>query len=69
MPEHSIPASFNEHSIRNAKWLGKDFRLSIGECLYLQVRKSSKTWLVRRRIDGKVSVTTIEQHQKRSINY
>ncbi len=62
MPEHSIPASFNEHAIRNAKWLGKDFRLSIGECLFLQVRKSSKTWLVRRRIDGKVSITTIGKY-------
>jgi len=62
MPEHIIPASFNEHAIRNAKWIGKDFRLSIGECLFLQVRKSSKTWLVRRRIDGKTSVTTIGKY-------
>jgi integrase len=62
MPEQIIPASFNEHAIRNFKWEGKDLRLSIGECLFLQVRRSSKTWLVRRRIDGKTSITTIGKY-------
>ncbi len=53
MPNYIIPTHYNEHAIRNFKWDEKDIRLSIGDCLMLQVRKSSKTWLVRRRINGK----------------
>jgi len=62
MPNYIIPTHYNEHAIRNFKWDGKDIRLSIGGCLMLQVRKSSKTWLVRRRINGKTSVTTLGKH-------
>ncbi|HCC80133.1 MAG TPA: hypothetical protein DEQ25_02005 [Methylophaga sp.] len=62
MPERSIPVSYNDHFIRNIKWEGKDKRLLIGDCLILQVRRSSKTWLVRRRIDGKASITTIGKY-------
>ena len=67
MPEQIIPASYNEQSIRSIKWNGNDTRLSIGDCLQLQVRKSSKTWLVRRRIDGKASVTTIGRYPQLSL--
>lgn len=62
MPEPIIPASYNEHFIKSLKWDGKDRRLLIGDCLILQVRRSSKTWLVRRRIDGKTSITTIGKY-------
>lgn len=67
MPEQIIPATINEQYIRGIKWGGKDLRLSIGECLFLQVRRSSKTWLVRRRIDGKTSVTTIGKYPDLSL--
>lgn len=67
MPEQIIPTSFNEHFIKNLKWDGKDTRLLIGDCLILQVRRSSKTWLVRRRIDGKASITTIGKHPELSL--
>ncbi len=67
MPEHIIPANYNEQTIRSIKWTGKDTRLSIGDCLLLQVRKSSKTWLVRRRIDGKTSITTIGKYPEVSL--
>lgn len=62
MHDRIIPTTYNEQTIRNIKWSGKDIRLSIGDCLLLQVRKSSKTWLVRRRIDGKASITTIGKY-------
>jgi len=62
MPDKIIPASYNEHFIKTLKWGGKDSRILVGECLILQVRKSSKTWLVRRRVDGKTSITTLGKH-------
>lgn len=67
MPDKIIPASYNEHSIKTLKWSGKDTRLIIGDCLLLQVRRSSKTWLVRRRINGKTSITTIGKHPDLSL--
>jgi len=67
MPDKIIPASYNEHSIKTLKWSGKDSRLLIGDCLILQVRRSSKTWLVRRRIDGKASITTIGKYPELSL--
>ena len=67
MPDKIIPASYNEHSIKTLKWSGKDSRLLIGDCLILQVRRSSKTWLVRRRIDGKASITTIGKYPDLSL--
>tara|TARA_R110002050_G_scaffold57423_5_gene129275 strand:+ start:196967 stop:198046 length:1080 start_codon:yes stop_codon:yes gene_type:complete len=67
MPKQIIPASLNEHFIRDIKWNGKDTRLLIGDCLLLQVRRSSKTWLVRRRIEGKASVTTIGKYPDLSL--
>lgn len=67
MPEPIIPVSYNEHFIKNLKWEGKDIRVYLSDCLILQVRKSSKTWLVRRRIDGKASITTIGKHPGMSL--
>ncbi len=67
MPDKIIPATYNEHSIKTLKWDGKDRRLLIGECLMLQLRRSSKTWLVRRRINGKASITTIGKHPDLSL--
>lgn len=67
MPNYIIPTHYNEHAVRDFKWRGKDVRLTIGDCLLLQVRKSSKTWLVRRRINGKTSITTIGKHPELSL--
>jgi len=67
MPEQIIPANYNEQFIRSIKWNGKDTRLPIGDCLLLQIRKSSKTWLVRRRLDGKTSITTIGKYPDLSL--
>ncbi|WP_288356487.1 integrase family protein [uncultured Cycloclasticus sp.] len=67
MPTQIIPPSYNEHFIKTLRWDGKDQRISIGDCLFLQVRKSSKTWLVRRRLSGKTSVTTIGKHPDLSL--
>jgi len=67
MPDKIIPASHNEHFIKNLKWEGKDVRLYLSDCLIIQVRKSSKTWLVRRRVDGKASITTIGKHPDMSL--
>lgn len=67
MPNKIITASYNEHAIKAFKWSGKDTRLVVGDCLLLQVRKSSKTWLVRRRIGGKTSITTIGKHPEVSL--
>jgi len=67
MPEQIIPVSYNEHFIKTLKWDGKDVRLYLSDCLIMQVRKSSKTWLVRRRIDGKASITTIGKHPDMSL--
>jgi hypothetical protein len=67
MPERIIPASYNDHFIKSLKWDGKDTRLLIGDCLMLQLRKTSKTWLVRRRLDGEVSTTTIGKYPDMSL--
>jgi len=67
MPTKIIPANYNEHSIKSLKWDGKDERLLMGNCLILQLRRTSKTWLVRRRIGGKTSITTIGKHPEISL--
>jgi len=67
MSEKIIPAKYNEQIIRSIKWDGKDRRLSVGDCLLLQIRKSSKTWIVRRRIDGKASMSIIGKYPDLSL--
>jgi integrase len=49
----------NERDAKAAAWDGKDRRLAAGDGLYLLVRKSSKTWLYRRRHLGRETFTTI----------
>jgi len=44
---------------RLAKWDGKDFTLNDGNGLYLKIRKASKTWIIRRKREGKMRVTTL----------
>ncbi len=67
MPTKIIPVNYNEHSIKSLKWDGTDKRLLLGNCLILQLRRTSKTWLVRRRIGGKTSITTIGKHPEISL--
>jgi integrase len=52
--------AFTEDDAASARWEGVDYMLSAGDCLFLNVRKNSKTWLIRRRLpDGRMRVRTI----------
>lgn len=44
---------------RSAKWDGKDYTLNDGNGLYLKIRKSSKTWIIRRKREGQMRVATV----------
>lgn len=46
-------------AVEAAKWKGKDYRLADRDGLYLQVRRSSKTWIIRSRKGGRTSITTV----------
>lgn len=49
-----------EAGVRNLVWSGKDYRVGAGvPGLQLQVRKRSKTWLVRRQQAGKLRIHTL----------
>lgn len=54
--------ALNDTQVRAAKWDGKDYLLNDGNGLYLNVRRSSKTWIIRRRRDGKMRVTTVGKY-------
>ncbi len=54
--------ALNDTQIRAAKWDGKDYTLNDGNGLYLNVRRSSKTWIIRRKRDGKMRVTTLGKY-------
>jgi integrase len=49
----------NESDARALRWDGKDRLVSAGDGLFLNVRRSSKTWVTRRRINGKMRVHTL----------
>lgn len=49
----------NERDIKALRWDGKDRRFSLGDCLYLQVRNNSKTFLVIKRGKTRSSTTTL----------
>lgn len=48
-----------ERQAKAARWEGKDQLISAGDNLFLMVRKRSRTWLIRRRINGKMRVRTL----------
>lgn len=51
--------ALNDAQARAAKWTGKDYYLNDGNGLYLYVRKASKRWIIRRKRDGKMRVTSL----------
>jgi integrase len=52
----------NQSKINTLKWTGKDQLVSLGDSVYIRVRKSSKTYLIRKMINGKNSVTKLGKH-------
>lgn len=52
----------NQKEIDLLKHDGKDRQLSLGNSLYLNIRKNSKTYIIRKRIERKVRVTTLGKH-------
>lgn len=54
----------SERSIKSLKWSGKDEILNDGGGLYLNVRRSSKTFIVRKRQQGRMLVTTLGKWRK-----
>jgi len=51
----------NEKDIKALHWK-KDQRIALGNGLYLYVRKASKTYVFRKRVKGKASITTLGKH-------
>lgn len=51
--------ALNDAQVRAAKWDGKDYYLNDGNGLYLYVRKASKRWIIRRKRDGRMRVTSL----------
>ena len=57
-----------ERQAKATHWEGKDRLISAGDCLYLNVRKASKTWLIRRALpSGKMVVQTIGKYPTMSV--
>ena len=46
----------NEKQIKALTWV-KDKRITLGNGLYLNFRKSSKTYIIRKIVNGRVTVT------------
>ena len=51
-----------ERQAKAETWAGKDRLLSVGDGLCLNVRRSSKTWVTRRRIGGQMRVHTLGRY-------
>lgn len=49
----------NSRDIERAEFSGKDQSFSLGNGLYIRIRKSSKTFIHKSKIDGKVRVKTL----------
>lgn len=56
----------NEKDIKALRWK-KDQRIGLGNGLYLNIRKSSKTYIFRKRIKGNASITTLGKHPALSL--
>jgi integrase len=56
-----------ERDAKALKWDGKDRLVAFGDGLFLNVRKSSKTWVIRRRHGGKMEVTTLDKYPLMSV--
>jgi len=60
--------SFTERQAKAEQWDGKDRLVSAGDNLYLHVRRSSKTWIIRRTIKGKMTVRTLGKYPALRVN-
>lgn len=49
----------NEKSIQTLQWEGKDKVINLGPGLYIQVRRSSKSYIIRKTTNGKQHVITL----------
>lgn len=56
----------NEKDIKALKWV-KNQAISLGNGLYLNLRKSSKTYIIQKMINGKRQVVTIGKHPALSL--
>jgi integrase len=54
--------AFTERQAKAERWEGKDRLVSVGDGLYLNVRRSSKTWVTRHRQAGKWRITTLGRY-------
>ena len=52
----------NQGKINATKWTGKDQLISLGDSIYIRVRKSCKAYLIRKMINGKNSVINLGKH-------
>ena len=49
----------NEKDIQRLQWDGKDRRIRLDSGLYINIRRSSKTYLIRKMVNGKAQVITL----------
>ena len=52
-------ANLSETYVKSLKWSGKDQRISDGQGLYLNLRKTSKTWIIRKSFRGQNQIITL----------
>lgn len=52
-------SKLSETSVKALQWDGKDRRISDGQGLYMNLRKNSKTWIVRKSHSGKTHIITL----------
>lgn len=58
--------ALTERQAKAEAWTGKDRLLGAGDGLYLNIRRSSKTWIIRRASQGKMLVRTIGHYPEMS---
>ena len=51
--------NLSETFVKSLKWEGKDKGIGDGQGLYLNLRKNSKTWIIRKSHLGKTQIITL----------
>lgn len=64
---HMTILKLTDKQAKAETWEGKDRLLAVGDSLYLNVRRSSKTWIIRRATQGKMMVRTIGKYPEMSV--
>ena len=59
--------ALTERQAKAETWAGKDRLVSVGDGLYLNIRRSSKTWITRRTVQGKLRVRTLGRYPDLSV--